>query len=48
MEIKKIKIHPNKNKSILRHIVVTLIITEDLDELINRGGKIYIPLEIYF
>lgn len=40
MEI-KIKIHPNKNKSILRHIVVTLIITEDLDELINRGENIY-------
>ena len=37
----KIKIHPNKNKYILRHIVVKLINTEDLDELKNRGESIY-------
>lgn len=43
----KIKIYPNKNKSTLRHIVVKLISTEDLDELKNRG-KVYIPLKICF
>ena len=37
----KIKIHPNKSKSILRHIVVKLISTENLDELKNRGESIY-------
>ena len=43
----KIKIYPNKNKPILRHIVMKLISTEDLDELKNRG-KVYIPLKICF